>query len=146
MLEYLTLIYFSTISIFLIINDIKYLILPDKYLIILIFGLLSFDLIFCREKIVFNFFSGLIGGLFFLMIHLITKQKLGLGDVKLSFVIGYFLNINYWIVAIFISCICGIIIYLIGFKFWNWNKTTKIPFGPFMIIATILTKLGSLFL
>ncbi|MBQ3023933.1 MAG: prepilin peptidase [Spirochaetaceae bacterium] len=144
MLEYFTLFYFSIISFFLIIKDVKYLILPDKYLLLLFTGLVIFDLVFKKEIIFYHLISSIFAGLFFLIVHLITKQNLGFGDVKYSVVIGYFLGINFWIIAIFLACLCGIIIYLLGKKFHNWNKTTKIPFGPFMSISSIVVKIGSI--
>ena len=144
MLEYFTLFYFSIISFFLIIKDVKYLILPDKYLLLLFTGLVIFDLVFKKEIIFYHLISSIFAGLFFLIVHLITKQNLGFGDVKYSVVIGYFLGINFWIIAIFLAGLCGIIIYLLGKKFHNWNKTTKIPFGPFMSISSIVVKIGSI--
>ncbi len=146
MLEYFTLFYFSIISLFLIIKDVKYLILPDKYLILLFTGLVIFDLVFKREIIFYHLVSAIFAGLFFLIVHFLTKQSLGLGDVKYSAVIGYFLGINFWIIAIFFACLCGIIMYLLGKKFYNWDNSTKIPFGPFMSISSIVVKIGSIIL
>ena len=107
--------------------------------------LYSTDLVRSKKEIIFyHLISSIFAGLFFLIVHLITKQNLGFGDVKYSVVIGYFLGINFWIIAIFLACLCGIIIYLLGKKFHNWNKTTKIPFGPFMSISSIVVKIGSI--
>lgn len=74
----------------------------------------------------------------FLCILLFTKG-IGMGDVKLAFVIGYcsgFFNTSF--VFIF-ACLGGIIFFLIAYRFKR--KINKIPFAPFVTAGYLMSEL-----
>lgn len=131
-------VFFIFFSIFLVIYDIKKLILPDYLLISLFLTLFFCDIIIKPNLILYNILSSFLGGTFFLFIYFITKKGIGLGDVKFSIVIGYFLGIKLWIFSILVSCFSAIFFYLLTMKLFKWNKNTKIPFGPFLAVSSII--------
>jgi len=84
--------------------------------------------------------------LFFAFLIFITKGRgMGWGDVKLAFLIGIVNGFPYNIVAIFLGFLLGAVfsVLLVILK----KKTIKdtIPFGPFMVLGSILSQVyGSL--
>lgn len=128
---------FFVFSILILIIDIKYLIIPDVCLLVLFFGLMMIDFFFCKEKIFYYFISALVAFFIFFIVYLITKKGMGLGDVKYSFVIGYFLGIEKWIFAILLACICGIILFCVGIHLFKWTKIKKLPFAPFLSVGSL---------
>jgi prepilin signal peptidase PulO-like enzyme (type II secretory pathway) len=83
----------------------------------------------------------IIGLAFFGLIILITKGKgMGVGDMKFAFLIGMVLG-EKMLLAFYFSFIIGAIagIYLIVTK--RKKLKSEIPFGPFLVIATIISML-----
>jgi prepilin signal peptidase PulO-like enzyme (type II secretory pathway) len=84
--------------------------------------------------------SGFISFLFFLVLFLITRGKgMGLGDVKLSFAIGFLLGWPSTLIAQYVAFLTGAIVALIliiGRKKKFFGGT--IPFGPFLAIGTMV--------
>ena len=66
---------------------------------------------------------------------------MGFGDVNLSIFIGFFLGYPNFLVALFTSFLIGAIIGSGLVLFSGKNLKTKIPFGPFMIIGTVVAFL-----
>jgi prepilin signal peptidase PulO-like enzyme (type II secretory pathway) len=128
----LVLLVFSTVF------DLKYMILPDFATFILV-GLALLIWI-TGDFGNWNYFLAAAGGsLFLLILHLITKGKgMGLGDVKLAFFMGLFLGIQKTIVAFYVAFIVGAIIGVILMIFGKIKKKTQIPFGPFLILGTLM--------
>jgi len=90
---------------------------------------------------VFNYsiFSAFGAAAFFLLIVLISRGKwMGIGDIKLAFLMGLILGFPNILVALFLAFFLGAIIGL-GLIF-SGRKTlkSKIPFGPFLITGTFI--------
>lgn len=79
------------------------------------------------------------GGILFGICYLLSRGGIGAGDVKLFIVIGFFTNSRVVMVIAFLSvCVAAIysIVQLVRKK-TDMKKT--IPFGPFVLVGTILT-------
>lgn len=149
-------IFLSSILIIVTFIDIQHKIIPNK---LLIFCLAAGFLIF-MSNIIYNYFiifeSGfwtnhLLGafigsgtlGIVAALGCLIYKNDdaMGLGDVKLFFVIGLFLGWKMTIVAlilsVFLAAFLSVILILTGIK----ERKSTLPFGPFIAVATIITLL-----
>jgi len=156
----LSLIYYWTIASFLIVifvYDLKHYIIPDKaiYPAIIIafifrfFEVLSFN--YWSLSGVFSFgiaafepmFSPILSAVFasgfFLAIVLISKgQWMGVGDIKLAFLMGLMLGWPNILIALFLAFFIGA---LVGVFLILKNKKTfksEIPFGPFLILGTFI--------
>ncbi len=155
---YYTFILSSFIVIFF--TDLKYGIIPDKIIYPAI--IISFFFLFFTPKeswlwlalqsatlvqlatlgVYANRFLSALGGFaFFLILYLITKGKgMGFGDVKLAFLIGIVLGFPKIITALYLAFLTGAIV---GSILIIWRKKKlkggTIPFGPFLIIAAILS-------
>ena len=140
-LVYLLIIISSLLVIF--VYDLKYYIIPDKIVFPAI-GIsviyLIFNSFFVDSYALFinNLFSAIGASGFFLFLVLITKGKgMGLGDVKLAFLMGLVLGWPGVFLAIFmavmVGAVFGLFLMLIGRK----KIKSQIPFGPFLSGATI---------
>jgi prepilin signal peptidase PulO-like enzyme (type II secretory pathway) len=130
-----------TFLVFSAVFDLKYMILPDFSTVILTICATIFlfveipDLAFLQWKVL----SAIISFGFLYFLYLITKKKgMGFGDVKLAFFMGLFLGYPKIIVAMYFAFVVGALVGLILMLFKKAGKKTKISFGPFLILGTIV--------
>ena len=140
-----------TLSIFFIIIffiDLKHSIIPDSltFPLCIIGFVKSFDPNI-NTTIFPNYINSLIGGVFgYLIIWLIIyfykqirkKEGMGLGDAKLMAVIGFWFG---WIsipFVMFISSVVALIIVVPSLINKSKKMSSKIPFGPYIILAAII--------
>ncbi len=141
----LTLFHFL-ISCFLIIifvYDLKHFIIPDRVIYPAIVTAIVFPAIglFASGG---NFYNSILSALgaagFFLSIVLITRGRgMGIGDIKLAFLMGIFLGWPNILTALFIAFLSGAIIGtgLIFLK--KKNLKSEVPFGPFLVAGTFIS-------
>lgn len=155
---YLLLIVYALIVIF--VSDLRYQIIPDQIiypaiLISLIYNFLlsstwkesirppSRCLLVCLPPSEV-FWGALISGFsaagFFFLLHLLTRGRgMGLGDVKLTALMGLFLGFPKIIVALYLAfltgALAGVILMISGKK----KLGSHIPFGPFLAGVTIVS-------
>lgn len=142
--------HFFLIASFIVIffADIKYGIIPDKIIFPSI--LVSFIYLFFIHNSLFviHFWSALGASLFFLLLFLVTKGKgMGFGDVKFAFLMGLILGFPNIIVSLYVAFLTGAIV---GCILILWRKKrifgTAIPFGPFLVIGTLMSIFSGDFL
>lgn len=134
-------------SLFLVIflSDYKYYEIPFNTVI---FGVI-FSLIYRTfllqnlnsENYIYDLASVLGIGLFFYLVIFLSRGGMGGGDLKLSFFISVFLGFPKNVYAIYYSFVIGGIFALILLVGGKKGLKAKIPFGPFMIIGTLLSLL-----
>ena len=125
--------------------DLKYMILPDISTFILIALGVVYRLVWGGyESIYYLLLEMLTGALvgfgFFAILHVATKGKgMGWGDVKLAIFMGAFLGLRNFIVSLYIAFIGGAIVGLVMILVFGKSKKKLIPFGPFLIMATMVS-------
>ena len=120
------------------VTDIKYQIIPDSMVIASLLSSLAwvwFGL--PHGEFLSHILSAMGSCLLFFALWLITKKRgMGLGDVKLSFVLGILLGYPQIVMALYVAfltgALAGVILILRGAK----TLKSKIAFGPFLIIGT----------
>ena len=135
LLNYLSLFIFILFSIPIVYKDLKEKKIPDFFSFTGIITLLITRIIFFKDTFFLFLLAGVIGFLFFLIINLATKGKLGMGDVKYSGFIGLFLGIEGYFLAIIFTCVIALLVAFVLIKLGKINLKTKIPFGPFMFVG-----------
>jgi len=155
-----TLIYLMIIGCFLIIifvYDLKHFIIPDKIIypaiaitfLYRLFEILNFghwDLIRNLKLEIRNFeiflnplLAGLAAGTFFLVIVLGSRGRwMGVGDIKLAFLMGLLLGFPYILNALFFSFLIGAIIGIGLILAKRKTMKSEVPFGPFLVIGTFI--------
>lgn len=134
---------FISALIVIFVTDLKYQIIPDEVIFPTIALTIIFQIINHRLELidVINpIASGLGAGLFFLALVLLTRGRgMGVGDVKLVFLMGLLLGFPKIIVAFYLAfltgAILGVILILLGKKRFG----QKIPFAPFLVGATFVS-------
>lgn len=121
------------------IADLKYQIIPDEMLLSGITGIMLFG-----GGTVFYFsqhaLSGLLAAVVFWLIFILTKGKgMGLGDVKLAFVLGLWLGWQKTFVGIYLAFILGGMISVLLLYFGKKRFGDRIAFGPFLILGASLS-------
>lgn len=136
------------ILVYLFIIDLNYMILPDKpvALLLVFAGLYRVLLVTTGIMRVEDFYKmiavSIASFLFFLSLWFLTKGKgFGMGDVKLVVPLSLLLGGEKTIVALFLSFILGATVGVILIAFGKSKLKTAIPFGPFLIISTLLSLL-----
>ena len=84
--------------------------------------------------------AAIFGGTFF-VIALVAPRGMGLGDVKLAFVLGTFLGyvrLGLVPVGMFLSFLTGALIGLVVMGVSGGTRKMQIPFGPFLALGTLL--------
>jgi leader peptidase (prepilin peptidase) / N-methyltransferase len=99
------------------------------------------------EALVHAAIGSVIFGGFLFIVAFIHPAGMGGGDVKLSFLLGMFLGyLDGWgvvVVAMFLSFVLGGVIGVIVMVVTGGGRKTQVPFGPFLVLGTVLgTFLG----
>ena len=131
----------SSIMIVVMVSDLTYMIIPDRFIAIPSILILFIKLIFTGPKeFLFSLLSGILSFLIMFMImkfgeFIFKKESLGGADVKLMFLVGIvlepFLSLLVIIVASFIALPVSLFLLI-------KNKENIIPFGPFLMIGLLI--------
>jgi leader peptidase (prepilin peptidase)/N-methyltransferase len=127
------LFYFYIISslIVIFVYDLKHYIIPDM----VVYPAIGLALLYSFS----NLWPAILASAFFLLLFLATKGKgMGLGDVKLAFLMGLVLGWPNILLALFLSFLLGSIIGLSLIFLGKKGLKSEIPFGPFLTASTIL--------
>ncbi len=145
--NYAAIIYWLAIASFFIIifvYDLKHYLIPDKIiypaiLLFFIWSLISFLMKDIQYIEIFkSFLTALGASLFFFSLVVISRGKgMGLGDVKLAFLMGLILSWPNILVALFLSFMSGALIGLLLIIFGKKSFKSQIPFGPFLTASTL---------
>ena len=127
--------------------DLKEQIIPNRLnLLMLEIGLVFVFLHgFTNINLALNMLIGMIaGGGIFLLITLIGgliagKEAMGMGDVKLMGALGLYFGLQNIIVISILSFVIGAVGSIIYMIINRKNANNYIPFGPFIVMATIIT-------
>ena len=144
------LIYGTIITSFLIIifvYDLKYYIIPDRVIFPAILAIGIWYLLasiflnfYTRQEILNVIFSAFGTAGFFLFIILISKGKwMGLGDVKLAFLMGLFLGFPKILLGLILAFWSGAIIGIITIILKKKKLSAEIPFAPFLVFGTLVS-------
>ncbi|PRX31140.1 leader peptidase (prepilin peptidase)/N-methyltransferase [Orenia metallireducens] len=140
-IQFLSYLILSSLLITVSVIDFKYLIIPNQinYFGIIIGFILS---IFFLNQSIYSVLLGiLIPAAILLLIAIISKGGMGMGDVKLIAMVGAFLGAKYGVAAIFLGAFIGSVVggglMLTGVK----GRKDRIPFGPFISMGALVMVL-----
>ncbi len=132
----------------LVIYDLRWMLLPNR--IVFPLGLLAIYSALLTvidrgtvEALLGAVAAVLIGGGLFYVLFSVSKGKwIGGGDVKLGFVLGALIALpGQTALMLFIASVLGTLVSLPLIIAKKITPTTRVPFGPFLITATIIVKL-----
>jgi leader peptidase (prepilin peptidase)/N-methyltransferase len=129
--------------------DIKYMLLPNRIIIFLfclvilqiVVSLIFFDK---NYHYIINSIVGFVvgGGIFYILFQISKGDWIGGGDIKLGALLGLYLgNGNLAILMIFIASLIGTIFAIPLIIRGKLGPRSHIPYGPYLILATIILTL-----
>ena len=133
----------------LLVYDIRWMLLPNR----IIYPLLIFALIIALYNIAIaddpvNLLTNIAlsvaisGGIFYLIFQFSNGRWIGGGDVKLGALIGLVLmSPTQAFLVLLLASLRGTMVILPGLLLKKVTPSSRIPFGPFLIVAAILLKL-----
>ncbi|MBI4066670.1 prepilin peptidase [Candidatus Gottesmanbacteria bacterium] len=134
------LVFSSLLVIF--VADLKYQIIPDSMVVA---GVLGVAMGLMRQMGPMDFMkegrlgSALGASAFFFLLWLITRGKgMGLGDVKLAFLMGLLLGFPKIVVASYLAFLTGAIVGVILILLGKKHLKERIAFGPFLVVGTVM--------
>lgn len=108
--------------------DLKYMIIPDSMIVVGVIGTLWG-----------NPLAGLGAALFFLLLYFITRGKgMGLGDVKLAFLLGFWLGYPEIVIALYLAFLTGAVVGVTLILRGKKGLKSKIALGPFLIVGAVI--------
>jgi len=146
----------SSCLIVIFISDLKYQLISDYILLALFILSILFHLIGLRVdharplqySTIYNYFqpfitiyisSGFAIAFPIWLIYFISRERaMGLGDVYLSAIMGFLLGWQAGFIALYIAFVTGAIFGLFVIIFKNKKLKSKIAFGPFLVIGTVV--------
>ena len=140
----------SSLLIIVTVSDITYMIIPDRFIVISgVLILLTKLIFFGFNPFLTSLLNGLLAfGVMYLIMklgdYIFKKETLGGADVKLMFVVGISLEP---FLALLVIIIASMIALPISLFLLVKEKEHAIPFGPFILVGTMivfLTKLNGL--
>ena len=130
----------------LLIYDLRWMLLPDKILlptaVVAAAGRLVYIIGFEPDKLHAFYYwllsLGIAAGIFWIL-YQVSDRLIGGGDIKLGLVTGTLLaDPSLSFLMIFLASVIGTVVMMPALIKGNKNMTSKLPFGPFLIIATAI--------
>jgi len=131
--------------IIIFVYDLKHFIIPDK----IIFPAIGIALIYNfyqlltthypLSTVLNNLYAAFGASVFFLFIVLVSRGKwMGVGDIKLAFLMGLLLGFPNILAALFLGFLIGAIIGIGLILAKRKTMKSEVPFGPFLVIGTFI--------
>ena len=141
-LEFFIMIILISVLAITLVTDLKYFYISDRVIVLSILGvLITYFYYLDGNEIIYNIISAIV--MFGIMLSIkklgdffFKKESLGGGDIKLMLLIGLTLGIINGITSLLISSSLALLFSLITL---HKNEERIIPFGPFLILGTIIT-------
>lgn len=133
----IVIVLFSVINSYHDIRDMK---VYDYPLWFACYSAIICHMIFNRQNLWIYILSGMISGMFYYCIRLISKKNLGIGDVYFAFFQGFCLHVKYLPICFIIEVVITLIV---------MNKKIgreSFPFVPFMAVGLFITYVLELFI
>ncbi len=130
---------FAVFAVPITLVDLRQMRIPDVLSLGGIIVVLALDVFLLKASALSIALEALVGFGVFWLIRLVTRGKLGIGDVKYSVFIALSLGLSGWFTTVAVASVVGLASALI--LVW-WRKvplTTRIPFAPFLTIGAVVS-------
>lgn len=132
----------------LLVYDLRWMLLPNRIVFPLYYlagGVVILRLIqeLSLETLANNILAVAVGGgIFYVLFQISAGRWIGGGDVKLGFLLGAFVGTPVFaLLMLFVASLLGCIVSLPLLLTKSAKKNTRIPFGPFLIMACVIVML-----
>ena len=123
----------------ILVSDLKYMVIPNKVLLFFLPILIIFRILEPLDPWWSSIAGALTGLLLLALIIIISRGGMGAGDMKLFGLLGIVFGVNKILLALFLSSLIGAIIATFLLCTKRINRKQPVPFGPFIVIASLIT-------
>ena len=127
--------------------DYKSKLIPNKILIAaLVMRALMYipECFLLKKEMIYVFMNegiGVLLAVFLLFFSFLTKRMIGMGDIKLLAIIAIYTGAFFTYSVLFAAALSGAIVGIIMMLLLHKDKSTAIPFGPFLLFGFIVAAL-----
>lgn len=129
---------FVSFLIFISIMDLEQQIILDKVLYCFFFCGLFFSF-FLPEPVLNRLLAACSGGIILLVLSILTRGSIGGGDIKLLFVLGFWLGLDKLLFTLFFGFLAGGFISVLLLLFHLKKRHDTIAYGPYFALGAILS-------
>ncbi len=141
MFEIVKVTLFSGVLAWLGIIDFKSGLIPNKIVYPAIIGALLLNIYSDEVTILSALIGGFSTAVFFLIVALLLKN-MGMGDVKLGFLMGLMVGFPESIIALVSGVFFGGLAAIFFVVSRKKNRKDSMPYGPYLVIGTLFTLTG----
>lgn len=123
----------------ILVSDMSYMLIPNK---VLLFFTPLFIIIRMIDPLTpwwSPIIGTIVGFILLAIIIIVSHGGMGAGDMKLFGLLGVVLGAGKVLLAFFLSCMTGAVIGMLLLLFKRIQKGQPVPFGPYIVIATLIT-------
>lgn len=124
------------ISLFLVFYDLKYFKVPNLINLFLLILVIS-NKVYIKAHPFDYIVPGLIAFITLLLVYMVSKGKLGMGDIKYSSIMAIYLGYRFWLSSLIYASIAALLISIILLLSKKIKRDSRIPFIPFLVIGNI---------
>jgi len=125
--------------------DLKKNMVPKNYLVIWgIQSIIYFSFEIIHGKSVLDIFIGLIPGIVAIVLSVITREQIGMGDGLILLSVGCFQSIKDILSMLFFSFVILTIISIFLLAIRRVGRKSQVPFVPFMLMGQIIVIFGGI--
>lgn len=119
--------------------DLQHYLIPDQVLLLMF--LTGVPLLYLQSPglLGWGLVGGLAGGLILLILSFIYPEGIGGGDIKLAFVIGFYLGWQQMLLVLWLASLLGIILFIGGKGKREEGKMTVLPFGLCLAVGSVIS-------
>src|SRR5690625_957626 len=138
-LELITVLIFISMLIILLVSDLTYMLIPNKILLFFLPLLIIMRIISPLTPWYDAIIGAVVGYVVLALIIILSKGGMGGGDMKLFGVIGIIIGWKGTLLTLFLASLLGLFVGGTMILFKKQAKKEPIPFGPYIIVAAIIS-------
>ncbi|RED61702.1 type 4 prepilin peptidase 1 [Cohnella lupini] len=120
------------------ITDLRYRIIPNRILLFFVPIVVVLQSIISPTTLGYHALGAISGGGILLLIALISKGGMGMGDVKLLALLGFIVGFPNVILVLIVGCFIGTLIGGALIVTGVTKRNQPIPFGPFLALGALI--------
>lgn len=133
---------FCAVLVFLFVYDVKYQLVPDVVTVPAIVVALPLQWWIFDYSFQSLLIGAAVGGGFFALQYVVSRGRwVGGGDIRMGVLMGVLLGMTGILVALFLAYVVGAVVALGLLATKRLTLQSKMPFGPFLAAATVVTFL-----
>lgn len=117
--------------------DLKYHIIPDEAIVTM--TVFSLPIVLLSNKLPSSIIGAIVLSILIGLLYILTRGRgMGFGDVKYAAAMGFLLGPLAGLIGLYIAFLSGAVVSIVAIVFDKKALKSKIAFGPFLVLGTIL--------